>query len=377
MTDDLYSLLASVGFRKRGSDVQRTAGILAGWEPTKIGDLCLEISERLPRPTRIPKSPFSFMGNSSLGGDWLPCSAPYCRLNAVESMARFTALYADAVILPDQFEILHDGIETISHEAIGTKSHDRYCLEMAVHLHVLQYLRPLIDYGLITFGRTAHRRLCMSCYAKALGESSIEYLNKLTASLRFLEARYQKEIAYKVINFDGDIDIEQTGPEDLVPHASAIIKLWEAPKSIMAKRDQVPFKLTARQAKACGMGHGEVTHILDDLLRQNFYGNTVGVSYLTQRDIDLALLRQLEPNARKAKVSRGPTTPTAFSHALPVIDQIDVTKILALRKAEGAAFAVYREALVKGLNQKDLTLSQQMEFFRDVIQPEIAKSNSP
>jgi hypothetical protein len=129
MTDDLFSFLASAGFRKRGNDIQRTAGILAGREPTQIGDLCLEISERLPRPTRIPKSPFSFMGNSSLGGDSLPCSSPYCRMNAVESMARFTALYADPVILPDQFEVLH------AH--IGTKYQDHFCMDVAIHLHVL------------------------------------------------------------------------------------------------------------------------------------------------------------------------------------------------------------------------------------------------
>jgi len=80
----------------------------------------------------------------------------------------------------------------------------------------------------------------------------------------------------------------------------------------MAKRDQVPFKLTTRQVKACGMGQGEVNHIMNDLLRQNFYGNSFGVNYLTQRDIDLELLRQLDPKSRKGKVSRAPTTPTVF-----------------------------------------------------------------
>jgi hypothetical protein len=152
----------------------------------------------------------------------------------------------------------------------------------------------------------------------------------LTASLRFLEARYQGEIEYEVINLNDEIEIHETGPEDLVPHGEALITLWEAPKSIMAKRDQVPFKLTARQAKACGMGQGEISLIMNDLLRQNFYGNSVGVNYLTQRDIDLELLRQVDhPNSRKTKVSRTPTTPTAFSHALPVIDQVDVTRILS------------------------------------------------
>ena len=209
MTDDLFSFLSSVGFRKRVSDIQRTAGILAGWEPTKIGDFCLEISERLPRPTCIPKSPFSFMGNSSLGGDSLPCSAPYCRMNTVDSMARFAAVYADAVILPDQFDELHEGI--------GTKYLENFCMDVAIHVHILQYLRPLIEDGLITFGRTAHRHHCTSCYAKAVGESSVEYRDKLTASLRFLEARYQREIEYEVINFDDLIENAANGTRGFSP----------------------------------------------------------------------------------------------------------------------------------------------------------------
>jgi hypothetical protein len=144
------------------------------------------------------------------------------------------------------------------------------------------------------------------------------------------------------------------------------------PKSISAKHDQVPFKLTPRQAKACGLGRNEIGHIYDDLVQQNYYGNLAGVNYLTQRDIDLDIIRKASVNSGSNKFPPA-TTPTAFSHALPVVDHIEVRRILALRRAEGAAFAVYREALLKGLNQKKLTLRQQAEFFRDVIQPEIAK----
>jgi hypothetical protein len=87
---------------------------------------------------------------------------------AVESMARFTALYADEVILTDKFDELHDHIDT--------QYKDVFCMDLAIQVHVLLYLEPIIENGLITFARVAHRSLCTSCYAKALGESGGQYL---------------------------------------------------------------------------------------------------------------------------------------------------------------------------------------------------------
>jgi hypothetical protein len=43
--------------------------------------------------------------------------------------------------------------------------------------------------------------------------------------LRVLETRYQKEIKYEVINLRDAIEIEATGPEDLVPHGNAMITM--------------------------------------------------------------------------------------------------------------------------------------------------------
>ena len=69
-----------------------------------------------------------------------------------------------------------------------------------------------------------------------------------------------------------------------------------------------------------------------------------------------------------------PLPPTVLSHSLPVVDDIAIGKILQLRKAEGAAFDVYREALRNALKQnKTLTLAKQIQLFDDVIRPEIAK----
>jgi hypothetical protein len=45
-----------------------------------------------------------------------------------------------------------------------------------------------------------------------------------------------------------------------------------------------------------------------------------------------------------------------------------------LRQAEGAAFEIYRDTVTKALRKnRKLTASQQVEFFNDVIRPEIAK----
>jgi hypothetical protein len=63
-----------------------------------------------------------------------------------------------------------------------------------------------------------------------------------------------------------------------------------------------------------------------------------------------------------------------FSHSLPVVDDIEIGKIIKLRKAEGESFDVYRDALARALKQyENLTLSKQVQLFNDVIRPEITK----
>jgi len=276
-TDDLFSYLATVGLEKPSSNVRRTADIFASWEIGKLGDFCFEISERLPRPRTRTISPFSFVGNSSLGGDNSPCMNPSCRIRAVDSMARFATLYADKVFLPDPFEELHDWV--------GTKYRDRISLEIAMYVHVLYYLRPLLEEGIVSYTTTMHRNLCVTCYEKAIGEVGTQYVKKLLAAKRVLEKRYYEEIDYEVAAIDKYMEVIQRGPDDLVPHGQAVSRSTEIPKIFIGK--EVPFKLTKRQVKAHGLVQHRLHKIISDLFRQNFYANMWGTNYLTQREIDL------------------------------------------------------------------------------------------
>jgi hypothetical protein len=90
--------------------------------------------------------------------------------------------------------------------------------------------------------------------------------------------------------------------------------------------------------------------------RQNYYAAKWGTNYLTQREIDLDIINRCES---KPRLIARPLPPTLLSHALPVVDDVEITKILQLRKAESAAFDVYRDALTRALKQnKNLTLAK-------------------
>jgi hypothetical protein len=288
MTTDVFSYLATVGLRKRSQTVWQTAEILTGWEIAKLGDFCLAVSELLPRPSKRAISPFTFVGNASLADDSVPCANPPCRMRTVDSMARFAALYADKVFLPDAFKDLHSFIE--SGRCVQTEYLEKACLELAVRVHVLYYIRPLVEDGIVQFIKTIHRTLCASCYEKAIGEVGSEYLKKLSAAKRLLNKRYCEEIDYVVTRIDDSMTLTQTGPEDLVPHGQSFRLLDKVPNSLVGKSASVPFKLTKAQVKTYGLVN--IGYIIDDLLRQNYYSIMFGTNYLTQREIDVDIMNR-------------------------------------------------------------------------------------
>jgi hypothetical protein len=69
----------------------------------KFQKLIIDINEIIIRNENIIQSEFNFTCNSELSGDVFNCSCLECRLKSIDSLARFTTLYSDTVIITSPF----------------------------------------------------------------------------------------------------------------------------------------------------------------------------------------------------------------------------------------------------------------------------------
>lgn len=73
-----------------------------------VGKLFLEIKmDYFENP-----SYFNFYANSTLGGAAYPCSALECRLNNLDNLLRFSALYADKVLIQSPIDAHYERLES-------------------------------------------------------------------------------------------------------------------------------------------------------------------------------------------------------------------------------------------------------------------------
>lgn len=142
------------------------------------------LSDSLPRNESPRGSTFSFLATESLAGYPSPCANPGCRLQNVDSLSRFAALYADEIILPDPFSDFHAAIQN------PTYVRDRWLLlDIASHIAILHLLEPLIEDGIISFTSTSNNSVCMECYAKALGEVGGRYSINLDSMRKLIKKK--------------------------------------------------------------------------------------------------------------------------------------------------------------------------------------------
>ena len=67
----------------------------------------------------VPVSEFSFVSNGRLSGAPAPCPGTKCRVPPARELARFSALYADHVVIRNPFEqyTIHEGRSFANHQS--------------------------------------------------------------------------------------------------------------------------------------------------------------------------------------------------------------------------------------------------------------------
>lgn len=346
---------------KRGLALEALHSSLERWTLTQLLTICRNISEALPGSTSQASTPFNFVASPSLSGGPSPCSALECRLDRLDSLAQFAALYADRVLIPDPFFNL---LEEHSHDVDSVRE------ELSVHVAALFRFRPLMEAGIIEFVSSKHRHICVDCYEKALRKKRGAFKRQLRSARSYLTKTFLSETHAVIKSDEYGPYVDLKGPEFLFEHGHLAVAL--PPESDLAKHVHAtrPRRLGGEVLQRSGLLEFLVKEVVDDVLFANLYVNQLGMTYLTGRDIDAAIISQLNRDVGRTNLAIA----SAFRHSLPLIENASTAALVKLRKEEQEAFAVYRDALSKALKAAPSIEERQLgEIFKDIVSPELNK----
>jgi hypothetical protein len=308
------------------------------------------------------ESSFNFVANNTLSGGDFPCSELPCRIKNIDTLARNSILYADTVSILNPFEqYIHVSEFT---------DYIRY--QLAIDLTLLYYSKPLFDEGIFQYSSSI-THVCKDCLKK-MNAFTRRYKKKMERAEESLLENILTELTYTLKFYtDSTPYIEIHGCKDILEHP-LIINLND--KQLVYLNNKIKRKrrlnLQAKEIIDLGIADFLINPIIDDLVMQNHYANYFNSYYLTSRNIDAQLINE---NLDQRKNNFGNTVSNSLDHNLPFLPQIDLKKLIRLRKNEGEAFQIYRSSLTNflaNIKTKDYNIKQ---AFKDEIEPEINKIN--
>ncbi|MDQ3819775.1 MAG: hypothetical protein M3362_19160 [Acidobacteriota bacterium] len=327
---------------------------VADWGSKELQGFATEVKEVVPYYSEPNQSNFGFIANAPLSGGHTPCAHVDCRLEHVDRLARFAALYGDQVLLQDPLDYFNSIISGAPHSYIDAVRSD-----LIDSLYLLYNLRPLLEVGLVGIARK-HTAFCETHMPSIIKEGTLrraeDTLHKILS--RELDISMAKEDAW----------IRISGAENLLEHPVGFRTNEKVSVSQRPRRDG-RFRIIGKTRKE--IVKDLAGWILVDLIQQDIYCSKGDLNYLTDRELDLSVLEATNDPAKK-RFSKALIE--GFSHSLPFIQNVSLNKLLRLRMEEGESFQVYRDsvsAMLKSLKPADSEKIK--EAFEDVVVPELRK----
>lgn len=320
-----------------------------------------EIANEVFARIRPPRSPmdslFSFVANSTLAGAPYPCEATKCRMDNIEKLAQFSALYADKVLIPSPFDRFNHDAEIDPND-------------LAVALATLVELRPLVEEGIVEFAVT-DMHFCSDCLQGIL-RSETEFHDVFEPLIEVLGSDYMRNTSFFLESGEGKPFVRIEGPEKYVSHGKMFVHFRETPgyvQELLGTREsvQLPDDIV--------LNRGFLGRMLEPLIRDHtlgdFWMKLAGGTYLTERELDADLLDLMHGESTR-RISTGMVN--GLSHMLPMVTGVPLVDILKFRETERESFAVYRDSVtkvVKNLRTQDPEVYR--EAYSDIIRPELNK----
>ena len=311
-----------------------------------------------------PPTAFSFHAGASIRGAW-GCSELGCRLQKLDFLARYSALYASELTLPLAMPNPNAGYDD---------GGIRYCLEL--DLVCLLFLRPLITAGLIipVVMRSSH---CIheQDWIRELTSLAHDFSQ---ATARILESDFTIRYQVPAKSPSGRPTIYLEGPDQYIAHGELARLLdrkprW-LPKSI---RFDKQGRAEVRGLHKRLMLSQLFTNIADNVTFYFAYGLKRRARFLSDMRGETDFLDWMtsddEEMTAKTDLLR------ELQHTVPVLGELPIATILRIRKQEKDAFEAYRDAVTKMssniLDDKNVSKKEARQMLRDAIEPELRRMN--
>ncbi len=338
------------------------------WSTSTARSVSESLTEALGSERSSPKPPgvLDFFAASPIRGD--ACQAFKCQTQHLDTLARYTALYADRVVVPLDFWLSDD------------KFDGRWTL--CRQINIALRLRPLIQAGLVLLVPSPALCVCTECLAK----EGVDITEVQRAARDFFEGELLD--LFKVIyrppeNPDSEPTVEVQGPVEYLPHGPRLIGLQpniitepKRLKLIDGEPGALISKTTIRRERL--LSADAFGDLIEDFIAQRIFKSRLGTTYLTDSPGQARFLGTTPK--RDSSIAKTANLCAHLAHSVPAFANAPLDFILKLREDEGDAFIRYRAAL-NGiardyLDPGDLvTETQAVELYHDVLRPRLAELN--
>lgn len=361
MNEKLLELMSVLGFVSRSRKPLTLDSIappifaLRAREIRKIVEYAQGVIE-YATPSATEGSPFEFSASATFGGAPHPCAGLSCRMERVQELAYFAALYADRVLIPSPFSYVD-----------STSDLRQLRCDLAVAIAACLYLKPLLCAGVVQFAPKQDGEVCLHCLATKLGNSS----DDVRSLLRKLEHEYEVRATYFAEKDGRTVLIIPGGPADLFETHETATCLHKPPDSIKGlvhgRKERVTIPVEIVRELKIPVDYARV--VARDLITRDLCASRFGTGYLTRRELDLTLATTTEHGRDEATVLR-----RNLGHTVETLQGASIKDLLRLRNSEMDAFKMYqialRKAAVEAPRTRDIS-----GLYSDVVEPEIRRMN--
>jgi hypothetical protein len=309
--------------------------------------------------------PFTFVASKSLRGV-SDCGEYFCRLQKLDLLGRYAALYATKVILPlpisdpSKIDDPSDAADEVSQTSLA-----------------LLRLRPLVDAGVIfpVVMRTFHRCKHESAWA----EERIDFIQNLgLKATKIFQNDFRVRFQLPDKSPTGFPSAYIEGPEDFLEHKGVILLLNENHNwGAKSWRYDADGMVEVRGTRKVEFLHHIFGGIADETSFYLEYGKSKNARYLASRSGETFLLDLFTQGDEELSATSAALN-AYMDQVLPLPSDLPLARLLRIRREERDSFARYRLAVGRFLTdvakkKKRVGKREVREGFREQIEPELVK----
>jgi len=328
---------------------------------------------------------YQFLANSRMSALYgTGCREWSCRLQKIDNLARFAALYSDCIYVQNYFcryfhlsEHLKDLSNQYFHELIRNS--------LAGDLKILLEIKALVISGIIRFIPT-EILLCPQCHqnlildigllSKSLKKSLVDIEKSLSTSTSADLIVLPKPDPHTHTKYIFKVDCD----EDLFEHGGFYNYKQFLPSVLERKIHKHPstrvFSLSQKEIIKSGLINSLLNQMALDIYFLQYYQSKNNIKYLTDNNIEINLLRSISND--QSLLSFNDILSNNIIFEMPIIQNFPLQNLLKIRESDYDSFITYRDTVNNIISQyistnKPIDSSVAKEIYEDAILPNIAR----